>query len=279
MPGAPQSRERVQSFCRHGTLTEHYWYPEGAVGEMTLHTHAEYQICLSLDTPGEYSYLGKKHQVPPRSVTLIHPHEIHGARDMEPRSRPAEFWLFYVPVEVVRETAGSRAAPFAAQFTSIASDLVAHFSALPARLFRATNRLEHDEVLTRALGDLLGNLGLRSFERPVRSVPARLDRTHEIIREHCDQPLSLNILARAAGMSSSNFSREFRRRFGRPPHRYLVQMRVERAKRLLSDGVSIAEVATACGFADQSHLNRHFRQLTGTTAGRYFNFGRNVLER
>ena len=244
---------------------------------MGLHTHAEYQICVSLDTPGEYSYLGKKHPVPASSVTLIHPDEIHGARDMELRSRPAEFWLFYVPVNIVREAIGSPSAPFTAQFTSIENELVTGFSSLPERLFNATNKLEYDEVLSRALSGLLGTLGVRPVERPVRSVAVRLNRTREIIREHCDQPLSLNVLAGVAGMSLTGFCREFRRRFGCPPHRYLVQMRVERAKRLLADGVSIAQVAMACGFSDQSHLNRHFRQLTGTTAGRYFDFGRNVL--
>ncbi len=245
---------------------------------MGLHTHAEYQICLSLDTPGEYSYLRKKHRVPPRSVTLIHPDELHGARDMEPRSKPAEFWLFYVPVDLVRDATDSRSAPFAAQFTSVAGELVTRFSRLPGQLFRAASKLEHDEVLGHALTDLLGALGVRSPERRVRPSAVRLDRVRDLIRERCDQSLSLAFLARAAGMSSTAFSREFRHRFGCPPHRYLVQMRVERAKRLLADGVSSAEVAMACGFADQSHLNRHFRPLTGMTAGRYFNFGRNVLE-
>jgi AraC-like DNA-binding protein len=63
--------------------------------------------------------------------------------------------------------------------------------------------------------------------------------------------------------------RTFRRAVGMPPHRYLIQIRVREAKRLIGRGRPLAEVAAEAGFADQSHLNRHFKSLTGLTPGRY----------
>jgi AraC-like DNA-binding protein len=46
-------------------------------------------------------------------------------------------------------------------------------------------------------------------------------------------------------------------------------VRVHRARRMLKDGIPIAEVALQLGFTDQSHLNRHFKRMTGITPGLY----------
>jgi len=62
--------------------------------------------------------------------------------------------------------------------------------------------------------------------------------------------------------------RAFRGAVGMPPHRYLIQIRVREAKRLIREGRPLAEVAAETGFADQSHLTRHFKSLTGLTPGR-----------
>lgn len=83
--------ERVHSWHREGLLVEHYIYGPGAMGEMTLHTHPDYQICVSLNVPGEYKYRGARVPVPARSVSIIHPHELHGARDLETRRSMRNF--------------------------------------------------------------------------------------------------------------------------------------------------------------------------------------------
>jgi AraC family transcriptional regulator len=77
---------------------------------------------------------------------------------------------------------------------------------------------------------------------------------------------SLAALACVAGTSVSHFARQFRLRFGLPPHAYVIERRVERAKALLARGeLSIKEIAASAGFADQSHLTRAFHRRVGTT--------------
>jgi AraC family transcriptional regulator len=57
---------------------------------------------------------------------------------------------------------------------------------------------------------------------------------------------------------------------GEPPHRYVIRLRIERAKELLREGrLSLAQVAAAVGFADQCHFNRHFKRLVGETPGQF----------
>ncbi len=95
-------------------------------------------------------------------------------------------------------------------------------------------------------------------------VSHELQRVLDYIDEHIEEPLTLAVLASAGNISPSYLIRKFKQAIGQAPHQYLLQRRVERARELLSEGkMTIAEVAVAVGFADQSHLYRHFKRLMG----------------
>jgi len=88
------------------------------------------------------------------------------------------------------------------------------------------------------------------------------------IHENYARELSLSEIAEAVHLSPFYLARLFKQSLGVSPHQYLIQLRVNSARWLLSAGSgerSLAEVATAVGFADQSHLTRHFKRVTGVT--------------
>ncbi|MEV7889281.1 helix-turn-helix domain-containing protein [Streptomyces sp. NPDC002817] len=96
------------------------------------------------------------------------------------------------------------------------------------------------------------------------------DRQFTVARELMDarlsDPLPLEELAAAAGLSVSRFAHAFKARTGQPPHRYLMRLRVEQAARLLRTSVlPIADVAACCGFSHQEHLTRVLRAQLGST--------------
>lgn len=93
----------------------------------------------------------------------------------------------------------------------------------------------------------------------------KLQQVIDYINAHLEQSLGLEELAQIAQMSSGYFSRLFKQSTGLAPHQYLIQCRVNRAKYLLSKGNAIANVTYEVGFANQAHLNYHFKRLLGIT--------------
>ena len=90
----------------------------------------------------------------------------------------------------------------------------------------------------------------------------------ELMIEQLDSDMPLSEPARACGLSVSYFSRAFKTSVGTSPHRWLLLQRVLRAKSLLRDfGRPLADIATACGFADQSHFTRVFTSVVGVSPG------------
>jgi AraC family transcriptional regulator len=88
----------------------------------------------------------------------------------------------------------------------------------------------------------------------------------DLIETHLGNAIPLSEMAAAARLSTSQFSRHFKARTGLSPHRYLVQLRVDTAFRLLrTSPLPIADVAQRCGFSHQEHLTRVMRAHLGTT--------------
>jgi AraC-like DNA-binding protein len=92
----------------------------------------------------------------------------------------------------------------------------------------------------------------------------------EIARRRCIDGITVRELATAVGLSPSQLERATKRTLGLSPKQLLVKSRVEHAVRLLTDSTStLAQVAAACGFYDQSALSRQFRAVVGFTPGAY----------
>ena len=90
------------------------------------------------------------------------------------------------------------------------------------------------------------------------------------IDKHLGSKIHVQDLATHANMSKSHFSRAFKHRVGLAPMEYVIRKRVERAQQLiLGSRQSLTQVALACGFTDQAHLSRRFRDQVGLSPGRW----------
>tara|TARA_Y100001960_G_scaffold331804_1_gene430036 strand:- start:884 stop:1888 length:1005 start_codon:yes stop_codon:yes gene_type:complete len=95
--------------------------------------------------------------------------------------------------------------------------------------------------------------------------PKLIDSIH-LMESHLEEPLSQQELAEAVGVSRRHLERLFEHHVGHPPNRYYMQLRLDRARKLLlQTDMSIVDVAVACGFVSASHFAKCFRKLFGAT--------------
>jgi AraC-like DNA-binding protein len=268
----------IQARLTGHALLERYCYGPGPAGKVPLHVHAEYQWGLSLDFPGVYSYRGRSVLVAPGSLSVLHPGEPHYARDPHERRHPATYLMMYLAPEAVADVATGLAGrsirePFFREPVIVDPLLAGLF----ARMHRADG-LAHDvlrqDFLTAALGRYAGVPVATEAPRE----PAAVATAAEYLREHYAEPVRLDDLGRAVGLSAGYLSRAFRRAIGVPPHRFQLQVRLEQAKRMLARGEPQIRVAAATGFADQSHFSRRFHAYIGCPPGRYRAEVRNVQD-
>jgi AraC family transcriptional regulator len=98
----------------------------------------------------------------------------------------------------------------------------------------------------------------------------KLRRSIEFIHQNLATDISLGDIAAVANMSKYHFAKSFRQAIGIAPHRYLVKLRIERARKLLvTDNLSIEEIASRVGYSDESHFAAQFLKIVGTTPRRY----------
>jgi len=144
------------------------------------------------------------------------------------------------------------------------------FAAFHASFERPATTLERQSRFATCVRLLLEHC----TERPpvasrARSARVNLEGARELIHDRSSENVTLDNLAAAAGLSRFHLVRAFAREFGLPPHAYQIQVRLARARALLATGLRPAAVAAEAGFADQSHLTRHFKFAHGITPGQY----------
>jgi transcriptional regulator GlxA family with amidase domain len=98
---------------------------------------------------------------------------------------------------------------------------------------------------------------------------AHLRRARDLMDREYAQPLDVPAMARAALMSPAHFSRKFRAAYGETPYSYLMTRRIERAKALLRQGISVTDTCFAVGCTSLGSFSSRFTEIVGRTPSAY----------
>ena len=266
----PQNRAVMKHVDHLGGL--HYLAASYRKQDFPRHVHEEYLIGLIERGVHDVWCRGELWHAGVGSIATFAPGEPHfgGAGSDLGWSQK----IYYLPEQLIRRVLDDSgvAMPGALDFNSPfqSSDYAARGLKVLWRLLedRRSSTLEIDEHLVSFLPQLVARLSKRGAMRP-RPAPPRLREARDFIHAHFDEPVQLETLATLAESSKAVLIKGFKAHFGVPPTRYLIQVRIDSARRLLRQGLEIADVAAAVGFADQSHLTRHFKAVLGVTPARY----------
>ncbi|OIV36466.1 hypothetical protein BIV57_16215 [Mangrovactinospora gilvigrisea] len=252
------------------------------------HVHATYTVGAIVLGVEEFYYQGSQVRVGPGGLALVNPGTVHTGHAGIP-----EGWAYhalYPPVPLMREVAadlvprgaGARPVPVPLLTSPDPYDpATARAVLLAHRAASEGDRLAADTLLRAALAQLLLRHGTfpTGADDPPRAgaEPRTVREAAALLDARLTDPPGLAELAELVGGGSPfTLLRAFRRVHGLPPHAWLVQRRVDRARALLDAGTPPADAAAACGFADQAHLTRHFRRTHGVAPGAYQRMRRRV---
>ena len=234
------------------------------------HRHDTYAVGITTHGVQAFDYRGVSCGSGCGFGFVLHPDERHDGR----AGTDAGFGysIAYVSPGLIRDALEGAALPFVRDPVSSDPQLV---TAIRELLMMAPFDPEIGSVsavsaLALAMRDLSGNQGGCSL----RVDQAALRRAEAVLREPCDRRVSMAELEHHVGLSRWELARQFRMHFGVSLARFNLLRRLEQAQRLIQGGSSIVEAALACGFTDQAHMTRAFRQAYGLTPGRWINFAR-----
>lgn len=274
-PHTGRATHYVQARQHGDVLAEWYRYPPGPAGVTPSHAHAEYQLCLASGSASRYLYRGGWILVPPGSLSVLMPDEVHATEEPEARRETTRYQVLYVDPDRIRDVAAAiggspRGLPFFAAAVFRDPDLAARYERLHAAFAGGSSRLGRDVGLLSMLVALVGrHAGTRTDPGSQPGLHRAVLLARAYLEDNYAEDVSLDGLARLVGLSPYHLARLFQTDVGMPPHAYQLQVRVARAKRLLLDGLPVSRVASVTGFFDLSHFSRHFKRHVGVSPGGY----------
>jgi AraC-like DNA-binding protein len=237
------------------------------------HTHPGYVVGMIERGVEVFYYRGETHAALPGDVVVINPGEVHTGHSGDERGWT--YRMFYPAVQTLTIVAEAMAdhpvdIPYFPRAVIKDRRLALKIKQLHMLLEQSTSPLERQERYYEVMGDLIrtqarNSPALKKQGRERHTIKQALQMINDTIPEN----ISLETLSHQVGLSPFYFTRLFRQYTGLPPHAYRKQQRILLAKQLLRKRIPISQVAAEAGFADQSHLTRHFKQVIGITPGQY----------
>jgi AraC-like DNA-binding protein len=222
---------------------------------------------MTLQGVQAFDYRGAAQRSTSGQVFVLHPDELHDGR----AGSDAGFCyrILYVDPGLIGEALRTRPLPFVRNAVSDDRRLLAAIGPALAELDQPLEDLQRDQIVA----DLA-----RALAKADRSIPRRLPssldrraakRARDFLAAGFARTVRSSELEAVTGVGRYALARHFRSCFGTSPYRYLVMRRLDRARVLIAAGTPLCEAALAAGFADQSHLCRHFKRAYGLAPGRW----------
>ncbi len=237
----------------------------------TFDRHTHEQFGIGIVTQGAQRSASCMGQVEARQgdVITVHPGEVHDGAPLG--DQPRAWRMLYLDPALVAEFALDRSEGAGSdyEFCSPVMKSSRQFQRCAELLTALIEPSAADGMVEELMITLLAEASRHGAQERARqgTVPAAIAHVLALMRDDPAQAITLEALARQADLSRYQLIRAVRQATGLTPHAYLLQCRVDLARRLIRSGQALSDVAQGCGFADQSHLNRVFVRRFGVTPG------------
>ena len=234
------------------------------------HSHESLTVGVFGADNGSITVSRGTYKAAPGSILAIGAEETHSADPI--RGGGWTYRSIYPSRELVDLAAGPEGGRPGCRFSQpVVHDerLAQRISRVHAALDSETPSMRIEESLLGVLRSLLDRHTEKREDRVTITSSLGVSRARAYLEENFSRPVKLAELAAICGITAWHLVHSFRDSTGIPPHAYLTQVRVSRAREMLLEGEALSSVAYRCGFSDQSHLTRVFKRIHGVTPGAY----------
>jgi AraC-like DNA-binding protein len=228
------------------------------------HRHDIYAIGLTLAGVQTFRFRGEQRYCLPGQCHILHPDETHdGAAATD---AGFGYRIAYIDPSLIQQALCGTSLPFVAEPVVDATRVAEHCSTDLWDLDSDIDEYRQAELIS-GIASMLADVAApgKSLRGPLPL--DRLSLVRDCIGSRPDKQHSLQELERIAGLDRWTLARQFRAAFGTSPSRYRTMRQLDQVRRLLKRGLSLTEAAFEAGFADQSHMTRHFKRTYGLTPG------------
>ena len=237
------------------------------------HTHQGAALGVIEAGAESFFYRGAVHTATVGQVVVFNPNEAHTGEAAS--TQGWRFRMFYLDADLMRKAVEDMSGkpadiPFFQAPIIDHPDTAAMLRNLHISLEDGAFQLERESKFLWTLAEFAKrHADAPTKERVIGDERSVVRHVREYLEAHSTENVSLDSIVALSGLSAYHLIRVFRKEVGLPPHAYLEQVRINRARELLRAGFGITDVALTTGFTDQSHFSKHFKKMTGVTPGQY----------
>lgn len=243
---------------------------EGITQPFPNHFHECYVIGFIENGERKLSCKNKKYLVKKGDTILFNPGDTHSCSPIN------EGILDYRGINIsktvmralVQDVTGKQELPDFSTAVIYDEEISCHLRPLHEMIMKKSGGFRKEENLLLLLATLTHRYG-QPFARRNPECRSEIERACFFIKQHFAEHIELDQICRYAGMSKSTLLRAFTRTKGVTPYRYLENVRISEAKKLLENGTLPIEAAILTGFSDQSHFTNYFTRFIGLSPGIY----------
>ena len=251
---------------------------EGIMQKSPNHFH-EYYVIGFIESGHRYlSCKNKEYTVEPGDLLLFNPGDNHTCRQCD--DKPLDYRCINIQQEpmsnAVSEITGQVYLPCFSQQVVFQSELVPLLKELHLMIMQEEKDFRKEELFYFLLEQLIEEYTDRDVPLLKSEKSTKIKTICEFLEQNYMNKITLDDLSSLAGLSKYYLLHSFTKQKGISPYSYLEAIRIDKAKKLLAQGVSPIDVALQTGFSDQSHFSNFFKRFIGLTPKQYINIFKNI---
>lgn len=263
-------KDKMKTVCFDEDLHIEAFHLQNITQPFPNHFHDYYVIGFVKSGIRQLNCKNKDYLISQGHIVIFNPLDNHSCSQNDNNS--FDYCGFNISKETmllfVEEITGQKILPEFNENVIMDKELYQELLSLHQMIVEYSSKLKKEEMMVFFMTHLLEKYGYSSLKQPF------IDRKEiylvcQLIEEHFNEPISLKQLCHYSHLSQSTLLRAFTKYIGVTPYRYLQNIRINKAKKLLEQGLSPIEVSFQTGFSDQSHFSHFFNMFTGLSPAAY----------